>query len=90
MFTLWLACQGRLSTKDHLKRFGIDIDEKCLYCGMIESYNHLLFECEVTNGVWKQVLAWMEISHNPSVWDIEMNEIYGLTKGKWSRRSLLK
>lgn len=37
-----------------------------------------------------QVLAWMNISHIPAAWNIEMSNLCKMTKGKSYRKSLLK
>ncbi|XP_058759276.1 uncharacterized protein LOC131632553 [Vicia villosa] len=71
-FILWLACRNRLPTKDRICKFGVQNDEKCIYCGEKESCQHLFFECRVTRLVWLQVLKWLKIHHMPHGWDLEL------------------
>lgn len=56
-FILWLVYKRRLSTKDRLQRWGIQLGNlKCELCGnAYETTDHLLFECEISAKV-KEVL----------------------------------
>lgn len=49
---LWLACHGKLATKDRLKRFGMLQDSQCgLSLNAEEFINHLFFECRISNAI---------------------------------------
>ncbi|XP_058783771.1 uncharacterized protein LOC131658501 [Vicia villosa] len=58
---MWLACHGRLATKDRLVRFRMIKDVKCESCAENETMQHLFFECDGTNGTWRGVLDWLHI-----------------------------
>lgn len=45
IFTMCMAYQDWLSTKDRLSKIGIGTDGKCVYCGLTENCNHLYFDC---------------------------------------------
>ncbi|XP_058776465.1 uncharacterized protein LOC131650776 [Vicia villosa] len=90
MFTLWMVCQNRLPTKDRLTRFEITTDGKCVYCGQMETYNHMFFYSAKTKRIWRQILNWMKIRHSPGEWTDEMIWFCQQTKGKSSRDRLLK
>ena len=54
-FILWLAIKGKLGTQDRL--FHIDPGIHCLLCGLVlESHDHLFFECTITAQIWEAVL----------------------------------
>lgn len=55
-FTTWLACLGRLPTKERLARFGVSTDGQCVWCGHIENDQHLFFDCVCTKAIWTHVL----------------------------------
>lgn len=45
-----MAILGRLSTKDRLQSWGIQVDTSCVLCsGGIENHDHLFFGCSFTN-----------------------------------------
>jgi hypothetical protein len=90
IFTFWLACHGRLATKDRLNRFGITVDAKCCFCPIEESLNHLFFGCVGMRNIWCKVLNWLQIDHVPLEWGDELCWITKHSKGKGWRAKLLK
>lgn len=89
-FTLWLTCHGKLTTKDHLFRFGMTANMECCFCSGIELINHLFFECLTTRKIWIEILEWIQIQHNPEDWLKEMKWITHQTKGKSGKAVILK
>lgn len=88
---LWLACRGKLATKDRLKRFNLIQDSSCVLCNQAEEIvNHLLFGCRKTNIMWKEVLVWLGSSHVPSTWDAELPWIINSTKRKGWRATIMR
>ncbi|KAF7815550.1 cysteine desulfurase mitochondrial-like [Senna tora] len=52
---LWRACLGILPTSEALSRRGIDIDDRCLWCGVdVESVFHVLVECPLIQDFWNK------------------------------------
>ncbi|XP_058752813.1 uncharacterized protein LOC131626004 [Vicia villosa] len=90
IFTLWMACQNRLPTKDRLSKIGILTDGLCVYCEQMETNQHLFFDCAETKKTWIQLLTWMKIRHTPGDWTEEAEWICSQTKGKSGRAKLLK
>jgi hypothetical protein len=43
IFTFWLACHGRLTTKDRLRKFGLNVEVTCCFCNHEETVDHLFF-----------------------------------------------
>lgn len=89
-FILWLACHGRLSTKDRLCKYGMIDDKSCCFCSEEESMNHLFFACDNSKRVWMEVLQWVQIRHDPSDWPNELHWLIRHTKGKGTRATVLK
>ncbi|XP_059310338.1 uncharacterized protein LOC132061571 [Lycium ferocissimum] len=69
IFILWLAIQGRLTTKDRIGSWGIDIDPICPLCGLAdETIQHFVFECNVTGAIWRCLLRWQGIPRANLSW----------------------
>lgn len=69
---LWLACHGRLATKDRLHRFGMIDNIQCCFCSQTKTLDHQRFECCTTRAIWMKVLSWLKIHHVPSIWTDEL------------------
>lgn len=87
---VWLACHGRLATKERLYRFGMLISDGCCFCSQVEALEHLLFECNATKVIWQQVLLWLKFQHTPGCWSDELHWVLQHSEGKNWRAKLLK
>ncbi|CAA7035796.1 unnamed protein product [Microthlaspi erraticum] len=57
-FILWLAMRDRLSTRDRLRSWGLNVPTNCLLCNAVpETRNHLLVECAYSTEVWASFFA---------------------------------
>jgi hypothetical protein len=91
ILTTWLACHGRLGTKDRLVRFGMITDKICSFCNEIEeTLDHLLFECRTSHAIWKEVLHWIGVIHEPQKWVMELDWVLRMIGRKGWRAYLLK
>ncbi|KAL5138416.1 hypothetical protein HKD37_10G028591 [Glycine soja] len=90
IFTLWLACNKRLLTKERMIRFGMPTDGLCVFCKMAETCQHLFFSCCEIKPVWEKILRWIGYVHTPTMWDDELGWIVENTKGKGCKRILMK
>lgn len=90
IFTFWMACLGRLPTKDRLQIFGIITYGKCCFCDEPESIDHLFYDCRITTAIWVRVLKWLQIHHQPGAWVTELGWITQKSKGKAPNSKLLK
>ncbi|XP_058726253.1 uncharacterized protein LOC131597580 [Vicia villosa] len=90
VFTMWLACHGRLATKARLMKFGMLDNKDCMFCATEEDLNHLRFDCSVTRDIWRTVLRWQQLDHNPLDWEQELKWIVHNCKGKSWKQRLLK
>ncbi|XP_058764092.1 uncharacterized protein LOC131637519 [Vicia villosa] len=87
---LWMACHGKLPTRERLRRFGMIQVSHCVLCGIEEeSHDHLFFKCSKTESIWKEVLNWMEMDHRPQEWAKELEWLTIATKKKGWKASLL-
>ncbi|CAI8610766.1 unnamed protein product [Vicia faba] len=89
-FVLWLACNGRLATKDRLRRFGLINDENCIFCHQRETHNHLFFGCHTLKDVWLKVLMWLQVVHDPKEWHEELPWMMQTCNGKRWKYAFLK
>lgn len=56
-FISWLVMLNRLSTKDGLRCWGIDVEPSCIFCGNAEeSMDHLLFMRSNSKKLWHSIL----------------------------------
>ncbi|KAK2421853.1 hypothetical protein QL285_032436 [Trifolium repens] len=90
LVNLWLACNERLATRDRLHKFGIIDATRCCFCNADETQQHLMFSCNETKSIWRKVLDWIQVDHNPVGWRQELDWILQYSKGKGCRAKVLK
>lgn len=57
-FIAWLACKGRMRTKEKLFQWGVVADSTCALCGTcVETIDHLFFQCSYAWQVWSLILS---------------------------------
>ncbi|XP_058746522.1 uncharacterized protein LOC131619446 [Vicia villosa] len=90
LFTTWMLCHGRLPTKDRLTRFGFIQDSICSLChNAPESNDHLFFNCRIVKDIWQAILDWIEITHVPQDWSVELHWILlNISKKGWKAKIL--
>ncbi|XP_019239458.1 PREDICTED: uncharacterized protein LOC109219451 [Nicotiana attenuata] len=85
-FILWLALHSRLATVDRLLKFGIQVPQQCIFCGLaIETFDHLFFECSLTKALWNRLLRWLGY-HRP-IYDWQ-HEVEWVSKNAKRRNGL--
>jgi hypothetical protein len=52
---LWLVSHNKILTRDNLAKRQHVNDPSCLFCGEIETMEHLCFSCDVTRLIWRNV-----------------------------------
>ncbi|XP_021857904.1 uncharacterized protein [Spinacia oleracea] len=56
-FIVWLAIQNRLTTKDRLLSWNLNINGTCVLCHKCpENVAHLFFDCEYSAEIWDKVI----------------------------------
>lgn len=88
--TLWLAYHGRSPTKTRLCRFGLTDSNICCFGPHEETIDHLYYGCVETKSIWRKILDWIQITHDPKEWHDELYQIVICSKGKGWRASILK
>lgn len=59
---LWSIIHDKLNTMDMLKKKGLMVLDKCLFCGEnVESYIHLFCDCDVAFYMWSRCLVNLHI-----------------------------
>ncbi|KAF1898785.1 hypothetical protein Lal_00022730 [Lupinus albus] len=90
IMTLWLACQGRLATKDRMQRLGVVQNATCCFFSCEETLNHIFYVCAELKSIWREVLDWIQIKHEPKEWVEEMDWLVMRCNGKGVLASILK
>ncbi|XP_058780438.1 uncharacterized protein LOC131654047 [Vicia villosa] len=91
LHTTWMTCHGNLPTKERLKRFHIINEDICIICNLeIEIAEHLFFNCRIASDIWKGVLQWMDVIHQPKGWDEELYWVLKSSRKKGWRARVLK
>ncbi|XP_071688815.1 uncharacterized protein [Rutidosis leptorrhynchoides] len=62
---VWRAMNGRLPVLSELDKRGVDLHSvRCPICDNdIETVQHALFKCNISNEVWKRISKWFDLSH---------------------------
>lgn len=65
-FVLWLAVENRLSTRDRLVSWGMNVDTSWFLCSTdAESHSHLFFQCPFSSALWHEVWNKIHVSGIP-------------------------
>lgn len=91
IITTWIACHGKLSTKDRLWRFGMIKERNCNLCSNAEeNIDHLFFACNIAKTIWRNILHWIEVEHDLKGWNVELKWIIKEVSKKGWKANLLK
>lgn len=72
IFVIWLLLHEKLATCSYLQKVGIQVDPICCFCERSEeNLDHLFFECEYVDRVWRDVAAWCGIRRQAEKWELE-------------------
>jgi hypothetical protein len=90
-FIGWLAMKDRLTTKDRLLLWGINVDLVCQFCRQyMEDRNHLFFKCSFSSRIWKYIMGLCLASSAPDNWDLLLECGIKNLKGRSFRVTLCK
>lgn len=83
---MWMACLKRLPTQDRLIQWKKEPpDAKCVFCNLVvETHNHLFFECTYSKSIWSTVKQEVGIQNCPDNWDDILNLWMMGTWRSWS------
>lgn len=82
LFIMYLAIQNRLYTRDRLSKRGVITCQTCSLCEIVlESHQHLFFECIYSETVWL-LLAWQGINRQAQGWEDEITWAITHTNGR--------
>lgn len=72
-FISWLIMRERLTTRDRLLSWGLDVPNQCLLCGNFpESQSHLFFICPFSAEVWTSLHSQVYLSSSMAFEDITL------------------
>uniref|UniRef100_M1BZI3 Tn7 reverse transcriptase n=2 Tax=Solanum tuberosum TaxID=4113 RepID=M1BZI3_SOLTU len=92
VFTMWLQLQNRLNTTDRLKKWGLDIELKCVLCQLhFEFRDHMYTSCPYSQQVWSKLLQWIQFVQAPyNNWSQYVLGIIDAAKGKTPTAQIFK
>lgn len=62
-FISWILARNRMSTRDRLRSWGMNVPSECLLCaGSEESRQHLFFDCAYSFEVWSFFCSHLHLS----------------------------
>ena len=83
--------KDRLTTKDRLLFWGINVDPVCQFCRQyMEDRNHLFFKCSFSSRIWKYIMGLCLASSVPDNWDLLLKWDIKNLKGRSFRATLCK
>lgn len=57
-FIIWLSIRDRLTTRDRLRSWGLNVPSECLLCALgVENRAHLFFNCVFSSEVWQSFFS---------------------------------
>jgi hypothetical protein len=63
---LWLIVHKKILTKDNLAKKSWRGNLDCVFCGLLESIDHLFFQCSVARFIWRIVQSALYLNSTPS------------------------
>ena len=68
-FLHWLAIQNRLSTGDRMLTWNVGVNPSCVLCqNVMESRDHLFFECSYSAEVWSKLVRGLLLNSYTTLW----------------------
>ncbi|XP_018466214.1 uncharacterized protein LOC108837688 [Raphanus sativus] len=57
-FLTWVNVRHRLTTRDRMRRWGLQVPASCVLCSsQDESHQHLFFDCSYSDAVWSHFMV---------------------------------
>ncbi|XP_056695796.1 uncharacterized protein [Spinacia oleracea] len=73
IFVTWLAILHRLTTKDRMLSWGMQIDGVCCLCdASSETLDHIFFQCAYSSVIWHKILGLLKIGRSSLTFDQEV------------------
>lgn len=70
-FISWLFVLNRNPTLDRLGRWGCDVEQTCLLCGVDdETRDHIFFQCSYSAEIWSMIVSKLLPVSPPNQWDL--------------------
>ena len=90
-FISWLAVLNRLPTKERIKAWGLEVDDKCVMCrNAEETRDHVFFGCTFFKKIWNEVLALCGKAKEVTSWREKVEWAISRLKGKSLSSTILR
>lgn len=88
-FLTWLFVLNRCPTRDRLRKWGLQVDPKCLLCASAdESRDHLLFNCSFSWIIWNIISRRCSFTPHRS-WSATLQSLTSFNGSRVSKKLLL-
>ena len=74
-------------TKKELCKYGIKTDDKCLYCGEHDSFDHTFYECQFVRTFVKNVIHWFNVTNNSQFSPTIEEKLFGILSGPYEKET---
>ncbi|XP_019263073.1 PREDICTED: uncharacterized protein LOC109240844 [Nicotiana attenuata] len=82
---------GKLYTRDKLIKWGVTSNIICHLCDVeAESVIHLFFKCSFAASIWNQLLIWLGVDRQATMWVDEQAWAIQFMNGKNSKAELYR
>lgn len=61
---IWLVKEGKILTKDNLAKKGWIGDQSCIFCGSLETIDHLFVTCPLISSLWSWIATHNNFTYN--------------------------
>ncbi|KAK1427907.1 hypothetical protein QVD17_16636 [Tagetes erecta] len=80
-FHAWLVCQNKLNTQDRMKKWNMNMSCCPLCMRNMDSHEHLFFECDFANQVWKTIRVFTDMVQVEGKWEDIVQFL--ISRGEW-------
>lgn len=71
VFISWPLMQNSLATCSYLLKVRVQVDPVCCFCKVVmETKEHMFFQCEIPAAIWKGVMEWCGFQEQAMVWSM--------------------
>ena len=73
-------------TKEELHRYGIEVDDECLYCGEKDSIDHTFLNCQFVEIFVNNITDWFNAANNSKIAPTIEEKSFGIMSGPSAKK----